>query len=48
VDGKRIVDDAVEAHIRRQHELLETLGLADRKRLTDLLRRLALTVEPHD
>ncbi len=48
VEGKRIVDDAVEAHVRREHQLLEGLGPADRTRLADLLRRLALTVEPHD
>lgn len=47
-EGKRIVDDAVEAHMRRQHQLLDTLGPSDRKRLADLLRRLAVTVEPHD
>ncbi len=44
-EGKRIVDAAVEAHVRREDELLEALGATDRKRLADLLRRLALTVE---
>lgn len=46
-DGKRIVDDAVEAHVRRQSQLLEPLGATDREVLTDLLRRLASSVEPH-
>lgn len=44
-DGKRVVDAAVEAHVTRQGELLDDLSRADRKRLADLLRRLALAVE---
>lgn len=44
-DGRRIVDRAVDAHVRREDELLRALAPADRKRLADLLRRLALTVE---
>lgn len=43
--GKRIVDTAVEAHVRRQAELLADLSEADRTRLADLLRRLAVGVE---
>lgn len=44
--GRRIVDEAVQAHVARQAELVAALGPADRKRLTDLLRRLAEAVEP--
>ena len=44
-DGKRIVDDAVQAHVRRQNELLGPLSAADRKRLAGILRRLCLSVE---
>jgi DNA-binding MarR family transcriptional regulator len=44
-DGKRIVDDAVEAHVRREKEVLETLNPAERKRLEGLLRRLTLAME---
>jgi DNA-binding MarR family transcriptional regulator len=39
--GKDIVDRAVEAHVRREDELLEGLAPAERRQLADLLRRLA-------
>lgn len=43
--GREVVDRAVEAHVRREEELLDGLSAAERRRLADLLRRLALGME---
>lgn len=45
-DGKRTVDAAVTAHVAREDELLAPLTPAERKRLADLLRRLAHSGPP--
>lgn len=42
--GRRIVDRAVEAHVRNEEQLLGGLSAADRQRLDALLRRLEVSV----
>jgi DNA-binding MarR family transcriptional regulator len=45
-DGLRIVDEAMVRHAAVEADLVGTLNATDRRRLTDLLRRLLLALEP--
>jgi len=44
-DGLAMVDQAMEAHVEVEHELVAALSEAERKRLADLLRRLLLAID---
>jgi DNA-binding MarR family transcriptional regulator len=45
--GKKVVDEAVEAHVANQTRLLAPLTAVERKTLDQILRRLLGSFEPH-
>ena len=44
-EGLAMIDDAMVRHTEAEHALVAVLGAEDQKRLTNLLRRLLLSVE---
>ena len=44
--GRQQVDRAVEAHLKKEHELLEALTTRERKSLEGLLRKLLISIDP--